>query len=447
MDAENTNAANGRGDYPDGAVSFTNGNGIEHFWNGYGTDLAISNEFREQPNPPVSNSGNEMFLGDFRQGEYAAGSFQSGLMPNTITPQATTYAESQQQQPFTGYQQNNFGFSQQTAAPQLTQNIPMDSDPMEFYLADGFPMQSCNDIDLGGPESKSDTENEGEEYPAPVKAKRGRRKGKKVLSEAEQAAKRQRFLARNRQAATKCRNRKKEWTQNLEDKAETLGHKQQSLILQLKEVEEEKRKLQRHITEHANCGNPIIQEYLRAQAAAAANPTPRPQYTMMKTASQESERMLQSGTSPGLHMSTSHLEMRRRSSMFSSQTSFLDPSELSYTTHGEITRRSSSTSLQGSPRSNQSSSMSHEEPQVSRPTSVDMFRKISCTSSGSGLTDSGVSNMGSPDKFNFESSHSDEGFASDGSIRMMSNPRFYGASCAAGPPDLRDPQVYLRSFG
>jgi hypothetical protein len=445
MDTDTVIATNSRGNYPDGVVPFGNGNGMEHFWNGYGTDLAIPNGFREQHNPPVSSAGNDMFLNDFQPSDYATASFQPGYMPNTITPQAT-YSENQPQQTFTGYQQNSFGFTQQTA-PQLAQNMQIDSDPMEFYLADGFSMHSTNDIDLAGPEPKSDTENEGGELLAPIKAKRGRRKGKKVLSEQEQAAKRQRFLARNRQAATKCRNRKKEWTQNLEDKAEMLGHKQQSLILQLKEIEEEKRKLQRQITEHASCGNPIIQEYLRAQAAAAANPTPRPQYTMMKTASQESERIFQGGMSPGLHMSTSQLDMRRRPSMFGSQGSFLDPAELSYQTLGELRRRCSSTSLQDSPRSNQSSSMSHEDPHVSRPHSVDMFRKVSCASTGSGITDSGVSNMGSPDKFNFESSHSDEGFASDGSIRMMSNPRHYGASCAAGPADLRDPQVYLRSFG
>jgi hypothetical protein len=441
MDTAVANGAKSRGDYPDG-VPFNQGSGIDHFWNGYGTDLAIPNEFREQHSQPVPGPGNAMFLDDFHQGEYPGGPFQPGFMPNTITPQAT-YSESQPQQTFNGYQQGNFPYPQHATA-QLAQTLQMDSDPMVFYLADGFPMHSTNDIDLAGSEPKSDSENEGGELNAPVKAKRGRRKGKKVLSEEEQMAKRQRFLARNRQAATKCRNRKKEWTQNLEEKAEALGHRQQSLILQLREIEEEKRKLQRHITEHANCGNPIIQEYLRAQAAAAANPIPRPQYTMMKTASQESGRILQGGTSPSLHMSKSQSDMRR-SSMFSSQSSFLDPTELSYPTHNGLNRRSSSTSLQDSPGSSQSSPMSHGEAHVSRLTSVDMFRNASCASSGSGITDSGISNMGSPEKFNFES-HSDEGFASDASIRMLSN-RQYGASCAPGPADLRDPQVYLRSFG
>lgn len=435
METATSNAPNGRGDFQDGVAPFNNGNSMEPFWNGFGNDMAIPN------NPTVTNATNDMFLDDFHPGDYPTGSFQPGFLPNTITPQAT-YSESQPQQSFNNFQQNNFGYPQQTT-PQLTQNMQIDSNAMDFYLADSFPMSSSNDIDLAGPDSKSDTENESGELHAPAKAKRGRRKGKKVLSEEEQQAKRQRFLARNRQAATKCRNRKKEWTQNLEEKAEHLAHTQQSLIMQLKEVEEEKRALQRQITEHANCGNPIIQEYLRAQAAAAANPTPRPQYTMMKTASQDSERMLQGGVSPSLHMSTSHLDMRRISSVLGSQGSFLDPSELQYQTH-DIKHRSSSSSLQDSPRSNKSSSMSHDDPRASRPTSVNMFRKISSASTGSGITDSGISNMGSPEKFGFESSHSDEGFASDGSIKMMPNPRHYGAT---GPADLRDPQVYLRSFG
>ena len=432
METAIASAPGSRGDYADGATPFNNGTSMEPYWNGFGNDLSISN------NPNVPNSTNEMFLDDFHQGDYPTGSFQAAFLPNTITPQAT-YSEGNQPQAFNGFQQNNMAFTQQ-ATPQLSQNIQIDSNAMDFYLADGFPMPSSNDIDLAGSDPKSDTENEGGELNAPVKAKRGRRKGKKVLSEAEQTAKRQRFLARNRQAATKCRNRKKEWTQNLEEKAEHLAHTQQSLILQLKEVEEEKRALQRQITEHASCGNPIIQEYLRAQAAAAANPTPRPQYTMMKTASQESERILQGGVSPGMHMST---DMRRVSSVLGSQGSFLDPSELSYSAL-EIKRRSSSSSLQDSPRSNKSSSMSHDGLQASRPTSVNMFRKVSSASTASGITDSGISNMGSPEKFGFESSHSDEGFASDGSIKMLQNPRHYGAP---GPADLRDPQVYLRSFG
>lgn len=438
METAVASAPNVRGDFADGVAPYNNGNGMEPFWNGFGNDLSSI-----PSNPTVSNTANDMFLDDFHQSDYPTGSFQPGFLPNTMTPQAT-YSESHPQQTFNSFQPNNLGFSQQPT-PQLAQNMQIDSNNMDFYLADGFPMPSSNDVDLdlADPEPRSDTENEGGEVHAPVKAKRGRRKGKKVLSEEEQAAKRQRFLARNRQAATKCRNRKKEWTQNLEEKAENLAHTQQSLILQLKEVEEEKRALQRQITEHANCGNPIIQEYLRAQAAAAANPTPRPQYTMMKTASQESERILQGGVSPGLHMSSSHMDMRRTSSVLGSQGSFLDPAELSYSTL-EIKRRSSSSSLQNSPRSNKSSSMSHDDPQVSRPTSVNMFRKISSASTASGITDSGISNMGSPEKFGFESSHSDEGFASDGSLKMIPNPRHYGAP---GPADLRDPQVYLRSFG
>jgi hypothetical protein len=69
--------------------------------------------------------------------------------------------------------------------------------------------------------------------------------------------------------------------------------------------------------------------------------------------------------------------------------------------------------------------MSHDDLQVSRPTSVNMFREVSSTSTACGITDSRISNMGSPEKFGFESSHSNEEFASDGSIKMMQNPRHY----------------------
>ena len=311
-----------RGDYADGDILFNNRTGMEPFSNGFGNDLTIP------CNPNIPNAANEMFLDDFHQGDYPTGSFQPGFLPNTIAPQAT-YSGGNPSQAFNRFHQNNMNFTQQTT-PQLLQNIQIGSNTMDFYLADGFSMPSSNNIGLGGQDPNQDTENEGGELHAPVNAKRGRRNRKKVLSEADQATKRQRFLARNRQSATKCRNRKKEWTQNLDEKAEHVAHTQQSLIFQLKEVEEEKRSLQRQITEHASCGNPIIQEYLIAQAAATADPTPRPQYNMMKMASQESERILQGGVSPSLHMWPFHLDMRIVTSVLGSQVSFLGPSELSY---------------------------------------------------------------------------------------------------------------------
>ncbi|KAE8450958.1 hypothetical protein EG329_005398 [Mollisiaceae sp. DMI_Dod_QoI] len=61
-----------------------------------------------------------------------------------------------------------------------------------------------------------------EPEPEPKKTRKGRKKRGKELTQAEIDAKRQKFLDRNKVAAHKCRQRKKEWTDNLQNRVNLL---------------------------------------------------------------------------------------------------------------------------------------------------------------------------------------------------------------------------------
>ncbi|KAI8374322.1 uncharacterized protein BYT42DRAFT_500142, partial [Radiomyces spectabilis] len=70
--------------------------------------------------------------------------------------------------------------------------------------------------------------------------------------------KRKNFLERNRQAALKCRQRKKEWLQNLQTRVEYLTVDNEQLQLQTSSLREELLNLKTILLAHKDC--PIGQE-------------------------------------------------------------------------------------------------------------------------------------------------------------------------------------------
>lgn len=74
---------------------------------------------------------------------------------------------------------------------------------------------------------------------------------------------RSRFLERNRVAASKCRQKKKEWTQNLEHRARDLQRENHSLRLLLDSCKEEILFLKGEMLKHTGCGCENIQESLQ----------------------------------------------------------------------------------------------------------------------------------------------------------------------------------------
>lgn len=79
----------------------------------------------------------------------------------------------------------------------------------------------------------------------------------------EQTLKRKRFLERNRLAASKCRQKKKLWTQDLEMSAR-LGFQQlKHLKMIAAQLQEELRELRTQLLTHHGCNCTGVQEYLR----------------------------------------------------------------------------------------------------------------------------------------------------------------------------------------
>jgi hypothetical protein len=84
-----------------------------------------------------------------------------------------------------------------------------------------------------------------------------------VMLDEEDGSKREQFLARNREAASKCRQKKKEWTTGLEDRARELSAQKQVLTTYLAMLKNELLMLKCKCLEHSDCGCEGIRDYLK----------------------------------------------------------------------------------------------------------------------------------------------------------------------------------------
>jgi len=78
--------------------------------------------------------------------------------------------------------------------------------------------------------------------------------------------KRSKFLERNRVAASKCRQKKKEWTNNLEARARDLQNSKNQLALIVGSLKNEVMFLKGQMLKHTGCGCTQIREYLTHEA-------------------------------------------------------------------------------------------------------------------------------------------------------------------------------------
>lgn len=140
-------------------------------------------------------------------------------------------------------QQNNAPFG---IAPQVTNSFTA-MNPANFMAlqsANAFPAQTAN------PNTLTDSSNSGystrqstgssqkkpldsielsPESPPAKKPRKQRKKRSKEMTEEQANDKRQKFLDRNKVAAHKCRQRKKEWTDNLQHKSQMMMYVNESL--------------------------------------------------------------------------------------------------------------------------------------------------------------------------------------------------------------------------
>ncbi len=76
--------------------------------------------------------------------------------------------------------------------------------------------------------------------------------------------KRSKFLERNRVAASKCRQKKKEWTQNLENRGRELQKNNNMLRMDVESLRQEVLFLKGEMLKHSNCDCSQIQEFMKA---------------------------------------------------------------------------------------------------------------------------------------------------------------------------------------
>ncbi|KAJ2065755.1 hypothetical protein GGI17_000024 [Coemansia sp. S146] len=84
---------------------------------------------------------------------------------------------------------------------------------------------------------------------------------------------RRRFLERNRVAASKCRQKKKVWIQDLERRAEDATMQNRSLHIAVAQLKEEVLILKNQLLAHRNCGCSAVQQFLNSDVSCSVNPT------------------------------------------------------------------------------------------------------------------------------------------------------------------------------
>jgi len=88
----------------------------------------------------------------------------------------------------------------------------------------------------------------------------------------EAAERRRRFLERNRVAATKCRQKKKAWLNDLEQRSERVIQDNQRLNDVVMQLKEESMFLKNQLLAHGNCSCDVVKQYLKQSSKLAPVP-------------------------------------------------------------------------------------------------------------------------------------------------------------------------------
>ena len=300
----------------------------------------------------------------------------------------------------TGYSASNSSFAGNSTRPAYDNNAVSNQEPANEGSSTTATAIPCK--------------REGETLADPTAPKKRKpRKKKNPPSEKEKQEKKERFLARNRDAARKCREKRKDWIGNLQDKYNELQHENNRTHIEMNQLLDELAIVKQLITMHGHCGDPTITQWIESERENLAQNGPR--YTYLARPSQPSvdgeDCSMGDSMSRRTSVSSKHSGISRRSSCSESAAS----PQLSHSTQGVGSNRSS----------------------ISRPVS-------SRSSVGEDQkNDSGISNMGTPpDARQMLKTviHEDEGIAGavdDGgkevrSAPMMANQRLGPVS---GPSD------------
>ncbi|KAF9768520.1 hypothetical protein IL306_014197 [Fusarium sp. DS 682] len=168
-------------------------------------------------------------------------------------------------------------------APTETQSSPRtpSSEPMfgstRTSSKSSIPSVNSANTDIKPRRSSRATKTQRQQPVEPVSKPRRRRASKDPsLKEEEEededdagldeSAKRSKFLKRNRIAASKCRQKKKEWVSNLEDTRYGLEHENHVLHKQYNGLVDELSTIKNQLMQHASCNDANIDQWLDNEA-------------------------------------------------------------------------------------------------------------------------------------------------------------------------------------
>ncbi|KAJ9637704.1 hypothetical protein H2201_004140 [Coniosporium apollinis] len=121
-----------------------------------------------------------------------------------------------------------------------------------------------------GRRRKSTQKEEGDDTISPRRRKRNRTSNPE--ENPEEFVKRERFLERNRVAASKCRQKKKEWTSNLEQQARELTAQRAHLQAYVTSLRDEVLYLKDQMLRHSDCNCVKMREYLSQSVSNMSPP-------------------------------------------------------------------------------------------------------------------------------------------------------------------------------
>lgn len=159
------------------------------------------------------------------------------------------------------------------ARSQYGQYTPPDDEQLNSLDSELLMYQQQDDSSF--PEDQSKTKESKRKQPSGAKesnapsSKRVRKNGGRGLKHSSldpnnpEDCRRSKFLERNRVAASKCRQKKKEWTNNIESQARQLQKDNASLHHLVDSLKEEILFLKGEMLKHSPCGHSDIQEYLQ----------------------------------------------------------------------------------------------------------------------------------------------------------------------------------------
>ncbi|MCJ1389480.1 hypothetical protein MMC18_002337 [Xylographa bjoerkii] len=245
----------------------------------------------------ANNNSNNMFLQNMPEGQFTPlfsfpkmSEYPNPLLHQQVPSPPTSAKQSPSNWPYDEFQSqlpsrgalHNITTQNHSQYPRVEygQVTPPDDQPAATFEHEkhqaGYPSHSMNHnqmsdaLDNGKRKRSSNAVADNTQKPS----KRSRRSMKSKLTgqasnvdlQSPEEEKRSKFLERNRVAASKCRQKKKEWTNNLEAKARELQNSKNQMALMVTSLKEEVMWLKGEMLKHTGCGCVQIREYLTQQA-------------------------------------------------------------------------------------------------------------------------------------------------------------------------------------